>query len=154
GGAEKARPALYDLASSVKMAAARATPAVQIAVPEPTTVLQFDTQRILAPADVAPDGAFENAQWSDSLPKLFQARIIQSFENAGFGRIVRDEVEVLVSYRLLIDIRSVHLTHAPDLRGEVQFGAKLLNAEGQIVGYQLFQAQTISRGTSAADAAA
>jgi phospholipid/cholesterol/gamma-HCH transport system substrate-binding protein len=153
GGAEKPRPRLFDLAPSGKVTLSRAMPAVQIAVTEPTTVLKFDTQRILAPTDIAPEGAFENAQWSDSLPKLLQARIIQSFENAGFGGLAREETGIEADYRLLTDLRSVRLVRAPELRGEVEFGAKLVDRDGRIVGFRIMRAEAASAGTSPAEAA-
>ncbi len=48
-------------------------------VQEPTTVLLYDTQKVLVRPSDHEDPAFEQARWSDSLPKLLQARIVQSF---------------------------------------------------------------------------
>lgn len=154
GGAEKAKPTPYDLTPPAKVTLSRPLPAVQIAITEPTTILKFDTQRILASTDIAPDGFFESAQWSDSLPKLFHAGVVQSFENAGFGGLAREEAGIEADYRLLIDLRSVRLVKADELRGEVEFGARLVDRDGRIAGFRIFRAAMPSAGTSAADAAA
>ena len=71
---------VYDL----QAAAAPASPGKplrgQLVIPEPTTVVLFDTQRILfSPAN--DQAEFANAQWADTIPRLLQARLIQSFEN-------------------------------------------------------------------------
>ena len=53
---------------------------VQWAIPEPTAVAMLETQRFLfSPAQEYP--GFAEAMWADALPKLIQARLIESFEN-------------------------------------------------------------------------
>ena len=55
----------------------------QITVSDPSALLTYDSERILAQVDgngLAPLG---NAKWADSLTKLVQSRIVQSFENTG-----------------------------------------------------------------------
>ena len=49
-------------------------------MPTPTAILLLDTQRfVLAPNKDLP--AFSSAQWADSIPKMLQVKLIQSFEN-------------------------------------------------------------------------
>ena len=51
-----------------------------MAIPEPTAVAMLETQRFLfSPAKDYP--GFADALWADSIPKLLQARLIESFEN-------------------------------------------------------------------------
>ena len=48
--------------------------------PEPTAVAMLETQRFLfSPPQEYPE--FAEAMWADALPKLIQARLIESFEN-------------------------------------------------------------------------
>jgi phospholipid/cholesterol/gamma-HCH transport system substrate-binding protein len=52
----------------------------QIAIPEPTAVTMLETQRMLfSPPNDIP--AFSGFVWADAIPKLLQARLIESFEN-------------------------------------------------------------------------
>src|SRR6202007_2512323 len=77
----------------------------QLVLPEPSTVVMLDTQRILfSPANEASD--FANAQWADTIPRLLQARLIQSFENYDIAHApLRSADGADVDYQLLIDIR-------------------------------------------------
>ncbi|MFX9604627.1 hypothetical protein ABTP42_19760, partial [Acinetobacter baumannii] len=73
----------------------------QLAIPEPSTVVMFDTQRILvSPAKESPE--FANAQWADTIPRLLQARLIQSFENYDIAHApLRSADGAEVDYQLL-----------------------------------------------------
>src|SRR3954452_17296696 len=60
--------------------AGKSVGAAQWAIPEPTAVAMLETQRFLfSPAQDYP--GFAEAMWADALPKLVQARLIESFEN-------------------------------------------------------------------------
>ncbi|MCX7325537.1 MAG: ABC-type transport auxiliary lipoprotein family protein [Hyphomicrobiales bacterium] len=78
----------------------------QLVVNEPTTVQALDSDRIL----VREGGALSylrDAQWADRLPKLFQARLIQTFENASrLGRVGRPGDRIVPDLALNTDIRS------------------------------------------------
>ena len=70
----------YDLSALQNQGAAGKTVNVRWAIPEPTAVAMLETQRFLfSPAQDYP--GFAEAMWADSLPKLLQARLIESFEN-------------------------------------------------------------------------
>lgn len=77
----------------------------QLVVNEPTTVQAIDSDRIL----VTEAGALSylpDAQWADRLPKLFQVRLIQTFENASrLGRVGRPGDRVVADLALNADIR-------------------------------------------------
>ena len=76
-------------------------------IPEPTATIVFDTQKFLVRPSDAEGPTFANAKWSDNLPKLHQAKIIQSFENAGLlGSVARPMDALTADHQLQIDIRS------------------------------------------------
>jgi phospholipid/cholesterol/gamma-HCH transport system substrate-binding protein len=154
GGGEKASPTIYDLTAPRDFGPAEKAPTAQLVVEEPSAVLLFDTQKILVRSKSVEGQSFDNAQWSDSLPKLFQARIIQSFENAGYGRVGREVDGLTANYKLLIDIRNVRIAETPDSSAEVEFGAKIVDEDGQIVETRLFLATAPAAKIDAADAAA
>jgi len=56
----------------------------ELVVADPTTLVRNDTQRIIVVASDGHSSFLDNAQWPDSAPKLLQAKIIQSLENANF----------------------------------------------------------------------
>ncbi len=78
----------------------------QLVINEPTAVQALDSDRILVREGAAlsylPDG-----QWADRLPKLFQVRLIQTFENASrLGSVGRPGDRVVAELALNADIRS------------------------------------------------
>ncbi|MGL4439278.1 MAG: ABC-type transport auxiliary lipoprotein family protein, partial [Bosea sp. (in: a-proteobacteria)] len=78
----------------------------QLVVNEPTTVQAIDSDRILV-RDAGALSYLPDAQWADRLPKLFQVRLIQTFENASrLGRVGRPGDRVVADLALNVDIRS------------------------------------------------
>jgi cholesterol transport system auxiliary component len=78
----------------------------QLVVNEPTTVQAIDSDRILV-RDAGALSYLPDAQWADRLPKLFQVRLIQTFENASrLGRVGRPGDRVIADLALNADIRS------------------------------------------------
>ena len=70
----------YDLRALQNAGPAGKTVNVQWTIPEPRAVAMLETQRFLfSPAQDYP--GFAEAMWADALPKLVQARLIESFEN-------------------------------------------------------------------------
>jgi ABC-type uncharacterized transport system auxiliary subunit len=88
---------------------------------------------------------------SDNLPVLFQAKLIQSFENAGYAQAVTRTQDGLGGYRLLIDIRRFHLSTAADPEAEIEFMAKIVDADGKILDAKLFQVTAPATGTETQD---
>lgn len=78
----------------------------QLVINEPTTVQAIDSDRILV-RDAGALSYLPDAQWADRLPKLFQVRLIQTFENASrLGRVGRPGDRVVADLALNVDIRS------------------------------------------------
>ena len=106
--------AVFDLAAANDFAPLGKSIDKHIAVPNPTAVLVYDTQNILIRS---PQGTFttvENAKWADNLPKLMQAKVVQSFENAHLLAAVSQPLDDLNSdYRLVLEIRGFQLTRGP-----------------------------------------
>ena len=92
-----------------------------------------------------------NARWGDNLPILVQAKVIQSFENAGYAKSVsRTRDGVAGDYQLLIDIRSFQIATASEpAKAEVDFMVKILDKEGKIVNASSFQGSAPVTGTGA-----
>jgi phospholipid/cholesterol/gamma-HCH transport system substrate-binding protein len=154
GGDNKPPPTLYDLAAPHDFPAAAKLPAGQLAVPTPTAVVALDTQRVLRQAADGDAPAFEGAQWADSVPLLFQARIIQSFENAGYLRVAAPSDSFTGDYQLLVDVRKFRLATEPALAAEIEFSAKITGEGGKIVDGRIFSASVPATADDAASAVA
>jgi phospholipid/cholesterol/gamma-HCH transport system substrate-binding protein len=114
----------------------------QLVIPEPTAVVALDTQRLLLRPG---DGALvpvEGAQWSDTLPKLVQSKIIQSFENANYLEAGRPSDAFTANHLLLLDIRTFQVSSSGDGAAEVELSAKLMNNTGQFVAAKVFRSES------------
>jgi phospholipid/cholesterol/gamma-HCH transport system substrate-binding protein len=140
GGGEQAAPkTVYDLSIPNQFASPKKLLKQQLVMPEPTTTLLFDTQRfVLAPNKEFP--AFSTAQWADSIPKMLQVKLIQSFENYDIDHAPLRSVETPAHiFQLLVDVRSFQISTGDELTAEIGFSARILNKEGQVVASRLFQ---------------
>jgi phospholipid/cholesterol/gamma-HCH transport system substrate-binding protein len=131
---------VYDLAPATGFAPPVKAIKGQLTIPEPTTVVLYDSQKmLLAPGlDLA---AFAGAQWSDSIPKMLQEKLLQSFENYDIAHPpLRPNDAVQPDYQLLTDIRSFQVGGADDaLAAEIAFSAKLIDKDGKLIAAKLFQ---------------
>jgi len=151
GGTSQAEIPVYDLVAATNFPSGPAkAPAWMLIVPEPTTLMGFNTDKILLQPETDESVPLANARWGDNLPVLVQAKVIQSFENAGYARSVsRTREGVTGDYQLLLDIRSFHIATGPEPVAEIDFVAKLLDKDGKIINATTFQATTEAKGTDA-----
>ena len=139
GGPQAAPKAIY----SLRAAAAPASPGKalkgQVVIPEPSAITLLETQRFLfSPANDSPD--FANAQWADTLPRLLQAKLIQSFENYDIAHSpLRSAEGVDVDYQLLIDVREFQVVTSGAPVAEIAFSVRLLDKQGKVVAARLFR---------------
>jgi phospholipid/cholesterol/gamma-HCH transport system substrate-binding protein len=145
GGQPKAPPVLYDLAPATGLTRLGALPEDQLAIPAPSVVVALDTQRILRQSEAGDSPAFEGSQWADNTPLLFQARVVQSFENAGYLRASAPVDGFTADRQLLIDLRRFRLADGPE--GEVEFSARLVDGDGKVIDARVFSARAPATGT-------
>ncbi len=127
--------ALYDLRAASDLPAVP-VPGGQLAVADPTAVLAIDSQRILTET-AGLIGSFPDAQWSDSLPRLLQEKVIQSLENAHYTNVARASDAFQPDRQLLLDVHTFKIVAGPAPVADVEFSAKILEA-GKIVAAQVF----------------
>jgi phospholipid/cholesterol/gamma-HCH transport system substrate-binding protein len=163
GSAKTPVPKYYDLSPPRTFPPSYKAAKSQIVVLEPTAVVALDTKRIIIEAGTGETAARDNAQWSDTIPKLLQARIVQSFENSNYlGAVARPMEGLTADYQLAIDVRSFQVSNGPGLAEQpaagpmarVAFAAKILGDNGRIVGSRTFDALVPAPDLDAAGAAA
>ncbi len=155
GSAKAAVAAFYDLTAPKAFPPSEKAAKAQLVVPEPTALVALDTQRIIVAPGAGEGPAVDTAQWSDTIPKMLQARIVQSFENSKYVGAVAKPLEGLAAdYQLVIDIRSFQILSGPDGSpvAQVEFAAKVVG-DGRIVGSRTFSATAPAPDVRAAAAA-
>ena len=154
GGTEKTPPNVVELTAPNDFPPLAKEPSVQLAVLRPSAPVALETQRILIETDGSMAPAFPDTQWSDSVPLLIQAKIIESFENAGYPRIATDMSGLAADYQLAIDLRAFRISGGATPQADVDLTAKLVDSAGAIVSAKRFQASAPVSATDAAAAAA
>jgi cholesterol transport system auxiliary component len=135
---------------SAKPRASRA----QLLITEPTALKDLDSQNIVirtAPAEVQ---YLSGAQWSDRLPALVQARLIQAFEGTRrFGGVGRPGQGLAIDYQILIDIRDLSVSDTSGGRSaRAEITAKILNdRNGSLRGTRTFDAAVAVGGSENSD---
>jgi phospholipid/cholesterol/gamma-HCH transport system substrate-binding protein len=152
GGTSQAEIPIYDLATAAGLPPAPdEAPNWLLVVPEPTTLMGFNTDKILLQPSEGESVPVANARWGDNLPILVQAKVIQSFEQAGYAKSVsRTRDGIAGDHQLLIDIRSFQISTASEpATAEIDFIAKLLDSDGKIVDATTFQGHAPVEGDDA-----
>ena len=154
-GAESKPPAVYDLVAASGFPATSKTISAQMVVPDPTAILAFDTQKILIRTKSGTISSVAGGQWADNLPKLMQARIVQSFENAHqLSAVSRPLDQIERAFRLELGIRNFQITLEPVPTAVVEFSARLLDDQGKVVGARIFNDSVPAKSAQAVDAVA
>lgn len=140
GGAAKVQPHIYDLAAVRTFPPLLKVPSGQLIVSEPTTLSLYETEKILVWAAEGEGTTLDRGQWPDLLPKVLQARIVQSFENAGYARVLgRGPDTVKADHQLLIELRRFLVSAGNGSNADVEFGARIVDANGRIIDTRIFR---------------
>lgn len=126
----------------------------QIALPEPTALVVFETQKILiapTPGELKP---LEEGQWADSIPRLVQAKLVDSLENAGFAHVAKAMDGFTPDVQLLLEIRAFQIIPGADPTARIEIYAKWLGADGKIADQRSFEATASATAVTGPAAAA
>ncbi|MGE5162947.1 MAG: ABC-type transport auxiliary lipoprotein family protein [Sphingobacteriales bacterium] len=154
-GTPKQGPAIYDLAAASAFPPIDKPIKAQLVVPDPNAIIVFDSQKILIRKGEGTYGNVDNAQWADNLPKLIQARIVQSFENARqLSAVSRPLDQLNAEYRLEIGIRNFQIALSPSPTAVVDLTARIVSDKGAVAGARMFSASIPAKSIDAKDAVA
>jgi phospholipid/cholesterol/gamma-HCH transport system substrate-binding protein len=99
----------------------------------------LETQRFLfSPAQEYP--GFAEAMWADALPKLIQARLIESFENYDIAHAPLRAADIgQTEFQLLIDVRRFRIAIESEPTAEIGLSARIVDKNGKVVASRLFE---------------
>jgi phospholipid/cholesterol/gamma-HCH transport system substrate-binding protein len=133
GASAPPRKIVYDLAAADAFETSKVPLESGLAIAEPTATSHLQTQRFLFASDEEPHDDFADVQWSDSLPALIQAKLLQSFENYDIAHSpVRADSADTTGKRLVIDLRRFEITAGPEPRATIAMSAKMVSGAGQV----------------------
>lgn len=100
----------------------------QILVPQPSALKALDSEQIVIRPSPSEIQYLAQAQWSDSLSKMVQAKLVQAFENTGrVGGVGKPGEGLAIDYQVATDIRSFEVQTSGANTAVVEISAKLLN---------------------------
>ncbi len=139
GGGTPAQKFTYDLRAPQNLGPVTKVLKGQLAVPEPTAVAMLETQRFLfSPAKDYP--GFADAIWADAIPKLLQARLIESFENYDIAHAPLRVADLgQADFQLLIDVRRYRIATDTGPVAEIGLSARIVDKNGKVVASRLFE---------------
>ena len=132
----------YDLTAPDRVPGAGATSA-QILVKVPTALKAIDSDRIVVRPQPTVITYLEGAQWQDSVPRLFQSKLLQTFENTGnTGATALPGDGLVIDHQLVIDIRRFGIVAEGAPRALLEVSVKLLaDRTGQVRETRIFTAE-------------
>jgi phospholipid/cholesterol/gamma-HCH transport system substrate-binding protein len=139
GGGAPAQKITYDLRAPQNLGPAAKALRGQLAIPEPTAVAMLQTQRMLfSPVKDYP--GFAEFLWADSIPKLLQARLIDSFENYDIAHAPLRATDIgQADYQLLIDVRRFRIATEGTPAVEIGLSARIVDKDGKVIASRLLE---------------
>ncbi|RDE09847.1 ABC-type transport auxiliary lipoprotein family protein [Pelagibacterium lacus] len=107
-------PVTYDLTPGAPQRVTRRSNRI-VVVREPSTIATYDSERIVVRQPGGILSYLKDSQWSDRLPLLVQARMLQAFRDAGVTNVGKPTDPVALDVILSTDIRSFELDTTPDV---------------------------------------
>ncbi|XHM78201.1 ABC-type transport auxiliary lipoprotein family protein [Mesorhizobium sp. ANAO-SY3R2] len=121
----------------------------QILVAEPSALKSFDGQNIVIKPSPASIEFLKGAQWSDRLPRIVQARLVETYQRAGgFIGVGKPGQGLAIDYQVIVEIRGFDIKLGGGDRAEVDLFVNLLNDRtGQVRASRLFKASAPVSGS-------
>jgi phospholipid/cholesterol/gamma-HCH transport system substrate-binding protein len=139
GSDKKAAAHVFDLVSPRDFEPLLKIPQGQLLIPEPEILGKLFNDEIQVRTASGTAATEFEAKWPDTLSRVLQSRIIQSFENAKYLNVIGRQPEgLVVNYQLLIDLRRFQVSTSPTPVADISFSAKIVGENGQILGARIF----------------
>jgi cholesterol transport system auxiliary component len=133
-------PTTYDLVAPRSFAGSSRAAPWQLAIYEPSTVHALETDRLMVRPSADQVSYYKGVAWSDRLPRLVQARMIESFQNSG---AVKSVSATSGQFGLATELRAFQVdVSSGHAAAEVDIFARLLNtSSGRVLASRGFSAR-------------
>ncbi|MTI19240.1 ABC transporter [Rhodobacteraceae bacterium RKSG542] len=141
--------ALYGLTAPVSVNTSASAKNVQVLVAAPMALQALDTSSIAVAEEGRIYSYYPKVAWADTLPNVFQAKLIETLENTGKLRGVgRPGQGLLIDYQLQTTIRSFEMNINGGTRAYVEVAARVVNdRNGVSKASRLFRAEVPTSST-------
>jgi len=155
GLVSSAPPAAFDLAAANHFPHRSRPARGQLVIVEPVALAPYDSEKIVVRPGPGEAAQLGDVQWEDRLPKLMQARILQSFENASRLRAVGRPADKIASdFTLVTELRAFEIS-AADRTAVIEIAAKIVRERtGRIMAARVFRVSVPAASTEGVGAVA
>ncbi|UVC10899.1 membrane integrity-associated transporter subunit PqiC [Rhizobium sp. TH2] len=116
----------------------------QILIPEPTALKALDSEQVVIRLSGVEIQYLSKARWSDRLPKMVQAKLVEAFENTGrLGGVGKPGEGLAIDFQIVTDIRAFQVETNGATHASIEISAKLLNDRNGTVRSQKVFAATV-----------
>ncbi len=106
----------------------------QLLVPTPNALKALASNQVVVRTSPSAIQYLSNSQWSDNLPDIVQARLIQAFEDTGrLNGVGRPGDGLAIDFRVLTDIRAFSVSTAGAPLATVDISVRILNDRNGVV---------------------
>jgi cholesterol transport system auxiliary component len=119
----------------------------QILVQQPTALQALNSEQIVIKVSSSEIQYLAKAQWSDKLPRMVQAKLVEAYENSGkLGGVGIPGQGLAIDYQVVTDIRAFEIRAGGGSQAVVEISAKILNDRNGSVRAQKVFSQTVPTG--------
>ncbi|MEE9313747.1 MAG: ABC-type transport auxiliary lipoprotein family protein [Rhizobiaceae bacterium] len=138
----------YDISAPDDFSGLRGGTRSQILVKLPTALKSIDSDRFIVKPSPAVITYLAGAQWSDTVPRMVQAKLVEAFENTGAtGATAKPGDGLVIDYQLVSSIRRFEISNGSAV---IEISIKLLaDKTGLVRETRIFTAKTNSGGDTA-----
>ena len=121
----------------------------QILIPEPTALKALDSEQVVIRISGVEIQYLSKARWSDRLPKMVQAKLVEAFENTGrLGGVGKPGEGLAIDFQVVTDIRAFQVETNGATHASIEISAKLLNdRNGTVRSQKVFSASVPVSGS-------
>ncbi len=136
----------YDLSAASVDGSGPSAKNKQILIADPTALKALNSDQIVIRVSPSEIQYLSRSQWSDTLPRMVQAKLVEAFENSGkLGGVGKPGQGLAIDYQVVSDIRSFEIDASSGNKAVVEISVKILNDRNGTV-----RAQEVFRATAAA----
>ncbi len=128
----------YEISAPQSFSGLRASTNSQILVKLPTSLDAINSERIIVRPSPRVITYLEGAQWSDTVPKMMQSKLVEAFENsASTGATAKPGDGLVIDFQLVSDIRRFEVINS---QATIEISIKLLaDGSGKVVETRIFE---------------
>jgi cholesterol transport system auxiliary component len=143
----------YDLSAAVVESPGPRRGRTQVLVAEPSALKALDSENIVIRPTAASIEYLGGAQWADRLPRIVQARLVESLQSTGrLGGVGRPGEGLAIDYQVVTEVRAFEIRVDGGARAHVELFVKLLNDRNGVVrASRTFTAASPVAGTANGD---